>query len=130
MVEMTPQSRRSRNIQLVLLGVATFAVCSCCLFPAPAEEEEVVEGANFGEVTDDGSGTTATTAKNYSSNTNHSTRTTSGYRGPFWFPLIFGGGSSRPSGGSYTGSNPSNRPGVSTGGFGGTGRSVSGSSSS
>ena len=126
----TPQ-KKSRGITLALLGAVTLCSCCCCLAPAPQRDEEVPAGdsesGDFGgpkEVAADG-----TPAPGNGTTTTHATHSRPFYGGPFWLPLFFGN-----SGSSYRGGSGVNSPsrtqspggGVATGGFGGTGRSMTG----
>lgn len=129
-----PPPKKSRSITMALLGAVTLCGCCCCLLPAPPDEPAGdTGGSSFDEVQEfaaDGTPTTGTiTRTNTTSNTTHTSHGRSYYGGPFWLPLFFGGGStSRGVGPGVNSPSRTQSPGggVSTGGFGGTGRSMTG----
>ena len=129
-----PPPKKSRSITMALLGAVTLCSCCCCLLPAPNDDDPTGDpgGSNFEEAQEfaaDGTPTTGTTARNSGNQTTHNATGRSHYGGPFWLPLFFGSSYSRGSSGPGVNS-PSRTPspggGVTTGGFGGTGRSMTG----
>jgi hypothetical protein len=99
----------SRNITLVLLGGAVLCSCCCVLRPPWRDEPE--------------DGTTASTSRTGGSSY-------SPYRRTVWWPVFFRGSSYR---GGYSspprsGTSPGKGSSATSGGFGGTGHSVSGAS--
>jgi len=139
-----PPQKKSRPITMALLGAVTLCSCCCCLAPDPRGPDDGPAGDSGGTNFDDprevaagtpttaadGTPTTGSTGRTTYNQTSHSGTGRSFYGGPFWLPLFFGGSTSRGySGGPGVGA-PSRSPapggGVSTGGFGGTGRSMGG----
>ena len=128
--------KRSRSITMALLGAVTLCSCCCCLAPAPQRDEEVpageTEGSDFGEPPQLAADGTPVPGTGTSPNqTTHATHSRPFYGGPFWLPLFFGNSGSSYRGGSGVNSPPRTQSpggGVTTGGFGGTGRSMTGGS--
>ena len=124
-----PPPKKSRSITMALLGAVTLCSCCCCLLPAPPDDGGGDGGggdfSDAQEFAADGTPSTATTGRNAGHQTTHNSTGRSHYGGPFWLPLFFGNSYSRGPGVN----SPSRTPtpgGVTTGGFGGTGRSMTG----
>ncbi len=134
-----PPRRKSRPITLALLGAAALSSCLCCGFPAPRDAADEVGGGGGGDFGDpETPSTDRSTPTTARANTAQGGTGTTGYRRsyvPFWLPLFFGGFGRGPSVGPRPGPSVgprpgvSNTPGVSRGGFGGTGQSVGGGGS-